>query len=653
MAVKFRNFLIFIILIAVLIAPSFVLAAWWNPFSWDWNWFKNIFTFQKIEQNQLQENQQIQENQDVCKKENEQCGYSFGKKIGDCCEGLVCTTEGDANIPDGLHSVCKKSSAITDQTLDWKDCIVSKYGYKIKYPSDWNIYKAGAPGTKIAKCSDNLEIFTFSPNIYEDPSIVRQITIDVSDQVRLAGTIYAGAKSLNEYFSKNPAILKNYPIIGDTTLNGERMVILRDGRINIFHNNIFFDIRSVNLSELQISQFLSTLKFTDSTNSIIDWKTYTNTEYGFEIKYPQSMNTPFQVHNDSSVVVGGQMNGISIQKLHKSENNFYDSKISNNSGQCIIPENNFDIKGLFSFKDEVKINNITAYHYVNYPNVAQTFCGNQSGCIYYDAYRILHNNDCYEIIYQRIDNEKVPENINQIIFTFKFINSVDEAISCDKIIGTMDKNNCYENFAITQKDISFCEKIEEWSDTYTEAARNTCYREVAVAKEDFSVCNILKNNNSKAFCYQKVAVAIGNVEACKNVQSDGGYRNGCYSEIAAIKKDIKICDNTEDQGFNDKDSCYLSVSYDSKDFSICENIKNLIYKYQCYKHIAVNIGNIDICLKIPRDYALLRDLEGLDFQDACYYDVALKTQNPIFCDKIQLEIFREDCKKLELHGIGS
>lgn len=39
---QIKNYLIFAILIFVLIAPSFALAAWWNPFSWHWNIF-NIF----------------------------------------------------------------------------------------------------------------------------------------------------------------------------------------------------------------------------------------------------------------------------------------------------------------------------------------------------------------------------------------------------------------------------------------------------------------------------------------------------------------------------------------------------------------------------------------------------------------------------------
>jgi len=49
---KNLNKLTLIILVALLIAPSFALAAWWNPFSWGiWN---RIFHFRQLEQKQEQ-----------------------------------------------------------------------------------------------------------------------------------------------------------------------------------------------------------------------------------------------------------------------------------------------------------------------------------------------------------------------------------------------------------------------------------------------------------------------------------------------------------------------------------------------------------------------------------------------------------------------
>lgn len=150
----------------------------------------------------------------------------------------------------------------TDQTASWKTCTNTKYGYELKYPVDWKVYKPGAPEARIADCSENLDIIAFSPDIFKDLSIVQQFTIDVSDPKRLEGTIYAGAKSLNDYFSKNPLILQTYPIVKETKIDGERMVMLKDGRFNLFHNNILFDIRTSNLTDSIIDELFSTFKFT-------------------------------------------------------------------------------------------------------------------------------------------------------------------------------------------------------------------------------------------------------------------------------------------------------------------------------------------------------------------------------------------------------
>ena len=57
--------------------------------------------------NQIMSTFKFTEKNIACKKENESCGYSFGRPIGDCCEGLTCEVE--SNIPDA-GAFCKKIS---------------------------------------------------------------------------------------------------------------------------------------------------------------------------------------------------------------------------------------------------------------------------------------------------------------------------------------------------------------------------------------------------------------------------------------------------------------------------------------------------------------------------------------------------------------
>lgn len=93
---KYTKLLIVVLALAIIV-PQIAMAAWWNPFSWGiWN---RIFHFQRTEQKQEQQN---------CKQEGEQCGYSFGKKVGDCCDDFECKIE-DNNMPDSAAKCVKKS----------------------------------------------------------------------------------------------------------------------------------------------------------------------------------------------------------------------------------------------------------------------------------------------------------------------------------------------------------------------------------------------------------------------------------------------------------------------------------------------------------------------------------------------------------------
>ena len=58
-----------------------------------------------------------------CKKENEQCGYSFGKEVGECCEGLECKLE--SNVPDAAAKCVRKNTSIVGGDKDEHGCIGS------------------------------------------------------------------------------------------------------------------------------------------------------------------------------------------------------------------------------------------------------------------------------------------------------------------------------------------------------------------------------------------------------------------------------------------------------------------------------------------------------------------------------------------------
>jgi hypothetical protein len=73
----FKKGIIFTILISVLVAPSFALAAWWNPFTW--GWLNRIFHFQQQIQKQEQQQKQEQKENPADSKtyKNNQYGFQF------------------------------------------------------------------------------------------------------------------------------------------------------------------------------------------------------------------------------------------------------------------------------------------------------------------------------------------------------------------------------------------------------------------------------------------------------------------------------------------------------------------------------------------------------------------------------------------------
>jgi hypothetical protein len=146
---------------------------------------------------------------------------------------------------------------------------------------------------------------------------------------------------------------------------------------------------------------------------------YTNAAYGFQVDYLDSANTPTQVYGTSPVVLGSS--GLSIQELHINNGAFSDSTMTNKNATCLIPANSAQNSAFFSFKDSESVGNVTAYHYANYPNPNARFCDNPAGCFYYDIYRIAHDSQCYEIVFEREGGStQIPSNVSQILSSFQF-----------------------------------------------------------------------------------------------------------------------------------------------------------------------------------------------------------------------------------------
>jgi len=154
------------------------------------------------------------------------------------------------------------------------------------------------------------------------------------------------------------------------------------------------------------------------------WKIYTNTQYGFEIKYPTSFTMEMsEMPVDFYSTQNQDLGMLFISKSTKTgSGEFVTSGIPTKA--CVISEAELKTEN-WSYKGITMVNSINFYRYVS------DGCDKSGvGCTYEDIYRIPHGSDCYEVslvrTYLKTDLKAVnslnsiPEIFGQMISTFKF-----------------------------------------------------------------------------------------------------------------------------------------------------------------------------------------------------------------------------------------
>jgi len=151
------------------------------------------------------------------------------------------------------------------------------------------------------------------------------------------------------------------------------------------------------------------------------------------------------------------------------------------------------------------------------------------------------------------------------------INSTDkEALSkCQSISDTVAKNDCYEQVAVANEDLSICDKIEKDIPNSGIIGVNFCYAEVAGATGDLSICqNKVPQNNIRDQCYWNVAVHDKDFSLCEDFVIIDNY--ACIIEVAMERKNISECEQFE---YNDRNYCRQGVAYGTLDKSYCDMIE--------------------------------------------------------------------------------
>lgn len=255
-----KNLIVFAVLISILIAPSFALAAWWNPFSW--GFWGNIWNsiFHKQEQQQVQ----TIDTKDWKVYLNSKNGFSFNYPV------VIKLTENDNGFSLS-HSVPFKHS----NPCNLKD------GASIDFINDFNVL--GAIN------DNNINNVIRSENYYGlnfdstgKPIVDADSVIKEYKNGGLSGYLYSmGVEGcgVDVYY---------------LAISNNKTLVIRDSWVGEFspvngYTGQYDKIAGIILPDkhnLYLKQIFSTFKFTASPDQTIGWKTYTNTSLGISMDYP-------------------------------------------------------------------------------------------------------------------------------------------------------------------------------------------------------------------------------------------------------------------------------------------------------------------------------------------------------------------------------
>lgn len=165
-------------------------------------------------------------------------------------------------------------TAIPDETANWKTYTNTQYGFEFKYPNDW-ILKDG----KELGISPMFNYIQITKNL--DDNDYERIEFTSSQQDLQTGSNTAGPQ-IDLGGMKWSSGNFNNGVPGQNAPHDSLALFTKSG--STFYEITLYPNDTAIVSS-DFSQILSTFKFIGET---ANWKTYTNTQYGFEVKYPNS-----------------------------------------------------------------------------------------------------------------------------------------------------------------------------------------------------------------------------------------------------------------------------------------------------------------------------------------------------------------------------
>lgn len=208
-----------------------------------------------------------------------------------------------------------------NEAANWKTYTNTKYGFEFRYPSSWPKVTAIS-----AFSGDYLPTGRSFVAIYPDSYPAQDFSgrIDVYDVPK------------SQVLKDNP--YTKYGVKApDSTINGITWT-----QYDTLNGKDFFTEKAgktyeVSASEEITNQILSTFKFLDQANETSDWKTYTNTQFGIEFKYPSDASITIalndQIPGPGCGDIYKPMGCIVVKVKFPNESSFYYRRVTSPEGE--------------------------------------------------------------------------------------------------------------------------------------------------------------------------------------------------------------------------------------------------------------------------------------------------------------------------------
>lgn len=212
---------------------------------------------------------------------------------------------------------------------------------------------------------------------------------------------------------------------------------------------------------------------------------------------------------------------------------------------------------------------------------------------------------------------------------------------CSNQEDQIDKDHCYFSMALI-KDVVYCEKIidQEMKDKCNLRITGDCHYSITKENQNIALCDKIIRDEYRYMCYDTFDFEGLNPDSCEEITIQI-YKDRCYDVLATEKKDPNLCKKIVSQDY--KDYCYFGLAKVQQNISLCTNIVYNITKQKCIDVFSVKKDRGNWTPISNECYCMENDFKGQEpdicdnftlYKDVCYRLIALEKQNPEICKEI-------------------